>query len=122
MKTKNNNNLIGILSFIPPTYIVLFISLAIYLTTSVPSEEWGNIFHFIFVIHLVVMVINILLLITIGLHMAGNKKMPILHKVIWALSFILTLTLTMPIYWYKHIRKDKPIKGLGLSKIYKYQR
>lgn len=110
-KSKGNDimkkYIIGTLSVVPPVYIIAFIVFAVNLVLNVPNDEWtGMIFPYLFITHMLVMILNLFLLITFARHIFTNKRLSVSKRFIWCGLFFITFTIAMPIYWLIHIRND----------------
>jgi hypothetical protein len=100
--------MLGIATFIPAIYVVLFSGMVIFgLTTS--WEPPPTFVVVMVVAHLACIVLLIGLFIYYALHVSKNDRLTPDQKAIWIALLFIANVVAMPFYWYNYISCPRPV-------------
>ena len=104
--------ILGIITFWPILYIILFVLSAFFLPNNNPLiSNWSEVFPVFFGLHIFTMILIFALVITYIIIIIKNDRIVKETKILWVVMTVWGNMLTMPIYWCLHIwRKPKDSK------------
>lgn len=113
--TKGQKIFIGILSFLPLLFIVIFIIAFAFLMRDVIKETGPDAASFatgfipFFILIALSSLLSFALLIYYIIHAVNNMNISGNERIVWILLFVFAGVIAFPIYWYMRIWNEKTI-------------
>jgi hypothetical protein len=111
--SKIKKTLLGVLTVLPPlylvTFIVFFISMILTIDKQPASGGMPPVFQALMIAHLLTILLMFCLVTFYIFHVFNNNMIPQDKKVLWTILIFMGSFIAMPIYWYLFIWKDSVV-------------